>query len=77
MTVFRVSRAWMGCTSIGDYELYYHEYSLLKIYEVRLESVPTKTIQIHIALVTRYSDSYDETSNLFIALIASIGITFI
>ena len=62
---------------MADYNLYSNEYSILKIYEIGLESIPTMILQIYVALVTPFSDNFDATSDSTVTLLASIGITFI
>ena len=77
MTLLGVGRAWMGCKAMGNYDLYGDDYSVLKIYEIGLESIPTMILQIYVALVIPFSDNYDPNQDSTITLLASIGITFI
>ena len=80
MTLIGLGRAWIGCKCIGNYKLYYEEYSNLKIYEISLESIPTIILQIYVGMVSSYVDEFEDNTNdgknSTISLEASIGVTF-
>ena len=77
MTLIGLGRAWIGCKCIGNYQLYYEEYSNLKIYEISLESIPTIILQIYVAMVDTYVDNDHGDEKSTISLEASITVTIL
>ena len=73
MTLIGLGRAWMGCKTIIDKNLYYEEYSSMKIDEIEYESIPTVALQLYVALANYYL--FDNKQSL--SLVASIAITLV